>query len=484
MILAPPPETKPNFHYVRLANELESKILEGIYQVGEKLPSIRDLHNRMGLSISTIYQSYIELEKRELIEARPKSGYYVKAPLHPILPSPNAIMQVSKPKKVDMESMVQNIVSSMCDPSLIQMGCAVLNPELLPLKQFSRNLQALSRQKMESIMSVYGSPSGDPSLRRQLAKRAFGNPDGYQADDIIVTSGGMEAVHLCLQAVAKPGDTIAVESPSFFNILHLLEASGMYALEIPTSPEDGPDLDALENALKRQEIKAYICISNFQNPLGFVIPDEKKKKMVDLFARHNVPLIEDNIYGDLYFDENRPSTLKSFDTYGIVMLCSSFSKTLAAGLRVGWTMPGRFKDKVLKLKIAFTIASPILNQQLIAEFLQSGSYDRHLRKLRTALKSQMRHTSLAIARNFPQGTKMTSPNGGFILWVELDPSIDSIAVYNEAREQGIVTIPGPICSSSHKFRNYMRLSCGNPWTEEFQQVYVTLGEILHRHLKR
>ncbi len=472
-------EIKPEFHYVRLANELEEKVKAGTYRIGEKLPSIRQLHHRMGLSISTIYQTYIELEKREIIEAKPKSGYYVKAISQPLLPVPKMKKHRLKAKKVQIHNLVESIVASISNPDFLQLGCTMLSPELLPLKQFSRAIRSLSKRNMEDIVT-YGALEGAPELRRQIAKRMIGNSNHVKEDEIIVTNGCMEALSLCLRAVAGAGDTIAVESPTFFSILQLIEDLGMYALEMPTSPQNGIDLDFLEKALTSNPIRACLLIPNFHNPLGCVIPDENKLRLVKISQKNNMPIIEDDIYGDLNFEEPRPTTLKFFDKHDNVLYCSSFSKTLAPGLRVGWTLPGKFAGKVKRLKLNSALMSPTLNHLIIADFLKSGSYDRHLRKLRNALKNQMRQTSLAIARHFPDGTMVTSPSGGFMLWVELDRSIDSFEVYQEALRHNISVIPGVICSNSNKYSHFIRISCGLPWSEKLQQGVIRIGEIIHQ----
>jgi len=474
-----PDREKSDFQYLRLANEIESKILGGEYAAGDRLPSLRKLHKQLSLSISTVYQAYIELEKRGFTEARIKSGFYVKPLLRNVLPFPKFEKQKdAKPKKVSINPVASSIVEAMSDPNILQLGAAAPAPELLPLKQLARTVKSVSLKNLESIMATYEHPSGNIELRRQIAKRTLGLSEKIAPDEILTTNGCIEAVNLCLRAVAKYGDTVAVESPTYHGFLQLIEDLGMYALELPTDVTTGIDLNYLEEALNRNTVKACLFNPNFHNPLGYNMPEENKERLVVLLNRKEIPLIEDDLCGDLYFGEKRPATLKSFDKKGLVLYCSSFSKTLAPGLRIGWTIPGKYLTTVKRLKLNTSVASSRLNQCVIAEFLKSGAHDRHLRKMRNALKNQMSNMALAIARHFPEGTKITSPSGGLLLWLQLDEAVDGLELYQEARKHNISILPGIICSSSDKYKNCIRISCGYPWSDRLEKGIVTLGRII------
>jgi DNA-binding transcriptional MocR family regulator len=299
-------------------------------------------------------------------------------------------------------------------------------------------------------------------------------------DEMVITSGCIEAVSLCLQAVGSPGDTVVVESPTYPWFLQIIEDQNKFALEIPTDPQTGVDLDQLERAVRKNAVAACLLVPNFHNPLGFEMSEEKKKALVKMMAGKQIPIIEDNIHGELYFGKTRPNTLKSMDRLGLVLHCASFSKTLSPGLRVGWALPGRFTDRVKRLKMNGTIASPTLNQQVVAQFLKTGAFDRHLRRLRTALKNQITNTALAIARYIPEGTRITAPQGGLTLWVELDKRVDGLKVFQEARKQKISIFPGIICSTTGRYGNFIRISCGYPWSAAVEGGIITLAEIIRK----
>ncbi len=464
------------FHYRRLATEIEATIVEGGYKAGERLPSLRSQHQRTGLSITTVSQAYLELEKRGLVETREKSGFYIKPQLTGLLPLPRVQAHPAVAQRVAMNVLVESIHEALADPEMLPLGAAIPSAALLPVRQLAMTTKAVAGRYLREGGIGYGPVAGVPELQRQLAQRSPGG--GGTREEIIITNGCLDAIQLCLRAVAGPGDTILVESPTFTCYLQLIEDLKMLVLELPTDPVHGLDFVALQQAVAGAEIKACILNPNFQNPLGFAMAAADKQQVVDFLNHHQVPIIEDDIYGDLFFGPCRPSTLKSFDRQGLVLYCSSFSKSLAPDLRVGWTMAGRFSEQVKRLKFNAAIASSKLNQWVVAEFLQNGHYDRHLRKLRTSLKNQVANTGLAVARYFPAGTKISAPQGGYILWVQLPAGIDGMAVFNAAKKRKIFILPGRISSSSGNFQNCIRISCGLPWGARIEEGIRSLGEIV------
>jgi len=428
------------------------------------------------VSISTVLQAYLLLESKGLIEARPQSGFYVKLRLEKLPPEPKTSNPSAFAAQVGVGELVSRVLEAARNPEIVPLGAAVPSHELLPVKQLSR-LVAVAARRHGTLAINYDFPPGHEALRRQIARRSLDWGCSLSADDILTTSGAMEAVNLCLRAVAKPRDTIAIESPTFYGVLQAIESLGMKALEIATHPREGVDLGALEYAIKRNKVRACIMIPNFNNPLGSCVSDKNKRELVEVLGRREIPLIEDDIYGELYFGDSRPKTAKAFDKKGLVLLCSSFSKDLAPGYRVGWTAPGRFRAQVERLKFMNTVATSTLPQMAIAQFLESGGYDRHLRRLRRSLATQVQMVSLAISQYFPQGTKVTRPAGGFVLWVELPRSVNSLELHSKALQEKISVVPGPIFSAKQKYQNFIRLSCGEPWSSRLEQALMTLGRL-------
>ncbi len=326
--------------------------------------------------------------------------------------------------------------------------------------------------------STLVTPSGSEALRREIAKRSLDAGDAITPDDIVVTCGCMEALSLCLRALARPGETVAVESPAYFGTLQAIEVLGLRALEIPTDPETGLSVEALEEALGRMKIAALVVTPNVHNPLGCIMPDDRKRQLVALLAAHGVPAIEDDTYGELAFGDVRPRSLRAFDRAGLVLTCGSFSKTLTPEYRVGWVIPGPYRDRILHLKFATTAATAVPPQLALASYLASGGYEQHLRRLRRSLQGTVDRFSFEIAERFPEGTRISRPAGGYLLWVQLPAGINTVALQRQAVSRGLSVAPGPAFSASGAFSNYLRLNAGHPWSARTRDALDLLAGLI------
>jgi len=460
----------------QVASHIAALIERGTLRAGDRVPSVRRLSRQQGVSVATVLLAYQKLESRGFIEARPQSGHYVRALRRSILPEPRAARPSCTASRVSIAGLVSKVYGAARDPHIVPFGAAYLSPDLLPTEKLNRTLSAIARTA-GGVGVLYDPPPGYPHLRRLVARRAVEWGCSLSADDLITTFGAMEALTLCLRAVAQAGDTVAVESPAYYGLLQLIESLGIKAIEIPALPRVGMDLDALDETLARHRIKACLAIPNYSNPLGSAMTDERKERLVATLARKEIPLIEDDIYGELHFGDARPRPAKAFDRQGLVMLCSSFSKTLAPGYRVGWTAPGRFREKVEQLKFAQSLATATLPQMAIADFIEHGGYDHHLRTLRRRLMTQVQQVSCAIAEHFPPGPRVSRPEGGFVLWVEL-PGVSALDLHERALSAGISVAPGPIFSAKARFSNCVRISCGYPWSDVLDHSIRTLGRMV------
>ena len=467
-----------HFRYVALADEIQENIMTGQFRPGEKLPSLRKLHNQLGLSVSTIHQAYIELEKRGRVEAREKSGFYVRALLKNPLPSPRKDQEKAAPSRVKINALAETILSDLQSENMLQLGAAVASREFMPVKQLSRIMKSMSVDELGTSIATYDPCIGNTDLRHALAKQMLGNACKVFPNDIITTNGCLEAVSLCLRAVADPGDTILVESPVFHCFLQLIEDLNMYVLELPGCPDQGMDPDAFEAIVSSNDIKACLLNTNFQNPLGSVLSPEGKKAVLKIANSRGLPIIEDDIYGDLYYGDKRPATFKSMDTSGSVLYCSSFSKTLAPGLRAGWTIPGKYREKVIRLKLNTQLSCPGISHRVAARFMETGAYDRHLRRLRNQVKNQASALAIAISNHFPKDTRLTFPRGGMMIWIELNKAIDTMTIYQRARTHNVSIMPGRICSSSDRYNHCLRLNCGIKWGPELEKGVALLGRLI------
>lgn len=468
-----------NFLYKRLSQEFEERILKGDLIAGEKLPSLRSLHQKLGLSIGTVYQAYVDLEAAGLVEARPKSGFYVSGS-RVGRSLPRYTRKPTRPGPVTMTGITKEVMDASLDPDLIPLGASTLSPELFPHKHLGRIIKSFSMDNIQSSLK-YSHPLGNPLLRRLLANRMVGLIPAITDQDLIVTNGCMEGVALALQIVTRPGDMVAVESPTHFAFLQLLREMGLHAIAVPTDPGKGIDPDILTRVLDRHPVKTCLTIPNFHNPLGTLMSEERKKEVVRITNDRGVPVIEDDIYGEMYFGKSRPSLLKSYDRADLVFTCSSLSKALAPGFRIGWCAPPqRYLGALGRLKAAFSTASPTLPQEVLVEFMSGGSMDRYLRSLRAKLKRQVTETAQGIGRHFPAGTRFSLPQGGNILWIELPDRIDGIELYHRALAAGVSIVPGRAFSLSDDFENYIRISATSPYGRRIEEGLSIVGGLIDR----
>ena len=475
---APPPACQDRMkRYEKFAEEIAELIRSGVLAPDARLPSVRYASQTHGVSPSTVFQAYYLLERRGLIRARPRSGYFVTAQGARSLVEPQVSPGVQPSTEVDVSELVFSVLASIKDPDTIPFGSAFPSPLLFPLPRLARSL-ARSARDMDPRLMVADLSPGNPQLRRQIALRYMVTGVMLPLEELLITNGALEALNLCLQAVTQPGDTVAIEAPAFYASLQVLERLKLKAVEIPVHPREGVDLGVLAEALARHPIKACWFMTSFQNPLGATLPDAKKQALVELLRQHQVPLIEDDVYAELYFGQQPPKPAKAFDTAGLVMHCGSFSKSLAPGYRVGWVAAGRFAQKVERLKLMTTLSASLPAQAAIADYLQHGGYDRHLRRLRYALEEQQSALLAAVARHLPAETRVTQPAGGYFLWLELPERVDSLKLFQLALAQGISIAPGPIFSPTRRFRNCIRLNYGHPWDERCEQALETLGRII------
>jgi DNA-binding transcriptional MocR family regulator len=471
---------RASFLYKSVAEDISGLIHGGTLATGERVPSVRRLSRQRRISISTVLQAYQLLESRGLIEARPQSGYYVRGARRPV-EEPAVSRPPKSPRPVDVHALVSRVLEDRRWNELIPFGTSIPHQGLMPAAKLQRLLSSIARHHPSTLTS-YTFPPGHEALRRQIALRMRDWGVRVAADDIIVTNGCIEAINLCLRAVAKAGDVIALESPTYFGLLQIIESHGMKALEIPTHPRDGVSLEVLELAIEREKVKACMLMPTVSNPLGSTMPEAAKKRLVAMLAERDIPLIEDCVYSALHFGATQPFAAKAYDRKGTVMLCSSFSKTFAPGFRLGWAVPGRYAAHVQMLKFVSSVGVSDLFQLAAAEFLASGGYDRLLRRLRRTYAQQIEGVKHVVSRHFPEKTRVTRPSGGFVLWVVMPEGADSVAIYEQAVKEGIGVAPGPMFSASSRYRNCMRVNCGLPWSAQAERALARIGELARKQI--
>ncbi|KIU46965.1 MULTISPECIES: PLP-dependent aminotransferase family protein [Pseudomonas] len=466
--------------YVNLAELIGARIEQGLYRPGDRLPSVRALSVEHGVSLSTVQQAYRVLEDHGLAAPRPKSGYFV--PDHRPLPAlPDVSRPAQRPVDISQWDQVFELVRSVPRKDVVQLGRGMPDVGSPTLKPLLRSLAQLSRrQDMPGL--YYDTVAGTEALREQVARLMLDSGCSLSTADLVITTGCQEALSISVRAVCQPGDIVAVESPSFHGAMQTLKGLGMKALEIPTDPLTGISLEALELALEQWPIKLIQLTPSCNNPLGYIMPEARKRALLTLAQRFDVAILEDDVYGDLAYTYPRPRTIKSFDDDGRVLLCSSFSKTLAPGLRVGWVAPGRYLERVMHMKYISTGYTATQPQLAIADFIEGGHYQPHLRRVRGQYQRARDQMIDWVSRYFPAGTRASRPQGGFVLWVELPESFDTLRLNRALLEQGVQIAVGSIFSASGKFRNCLRMNFAARATAEIEAAVRKVGETAIRLL--
>lgn len=462
--------------YELLAWEIEGLIGSGTYKSGDPLPSVRALGEQKKLSVTTVLKAYYMLEAQGLVEARSRSGFYVSRTRQHLTPEPLISTPDLDPSRLEVQQLVGMLLKDGLNPDVVPLGAAYPDPELSATEKLNRICTAISR-KLGNRTGQYDMPPGCLEFREQIARHMVAAGCSLAADDIVTTFGATEAISVCLRAVCRQGDTVAVESPIGMDTLLALELLGLKALEIPTHPRDGISLEALRFAVDNNQVQACLVIPNFNNPLGSLMPDDQKRRLVKVMTERRIPVIEDDVFGDIHFERDRPSTVKSFDTDGWVMLCSSFSKSTSPGYRLGWTAPGRFLSKVSWIKYTSSSACTTLHHLAMADFMAHGGFKQHLRLVRREYGNRVSSLRRAVIRLFPKGIKVTRPLGGFLLWVEMPRSVNALDLYKRALDSGISIAPGHIFSASDRYRNFIRLNAGL-WSDELEWAVKRLGRLI------
>ena len=461
--------------YLQIAEQLAQLIRNGTLARGEKLPSVRVLARQHGVAQTTVVQAYHWLEDARLITARPRSGFFVAA--RPVsLPEPSTPRPMRRPREVSVDWLGQRILGRNQPVDIISYSSGTPGPELFNPDRVRRAV-VRAAQRHRNLLCTYPGSSGHEDARRALARYAVSLGCSLDPENIVITGGCMDSIALCLRAVTQPGDVVALESPTHFSFLEVLQGLHLKALEIPTHPRHGLSLDALQLALDTQPVKAVMVVPTLSNPLGSCMPQAERKRLVQMAARHDMAVIEDAIYNDLVEVDEMRRTVKSYDTTGHVMLCDSFSKTLAPGLRLGWLEAGRWAEKLRAIKDLQAGGQSAVLELALADLITQAGHAAAMRQLRTAVAARMDEVRHVIAAHFPQGTRVSDPPGGLLLWLELPRALDSVQLHEACLAQQILIAPGTVFSASGRFRNCLRIGVGGDWTPAHLGALRTVGDM-------
>ena len=464
--------------YRQVIDLITENMETGTLRPGDRLPSLRKMSRTAGVSIPTVRQAYIELERRRRVESRPKSGFYVRHRAANDIVSMTRTASM-KPAHLCCRPLMERVYDGINRPELVPLGIANPSMAKTAAKTLHRTMKRVMARAEERSLG-YASTLGEPTLRRQIAYQYLDSVGAtVEPDEICITNGGQEALLLALRAVANAGDVIAVETPTYHGMLELIDSLGMLAVEVETCPEEGVTLSVLERTLKSHSVKACLFSTTLGNPLGVTMPESDRREMVGLLEKYDVALVEDDVYGELRFDGTRPVPAQFLGSKARITTCGSFSKTAASGYRIGWVVSQHYVNEIARLKRAFSCSSGFLQQLTLADFLASGDYGRHIKALRPVLQRNCERMRALVAEHFPSATKTSRPVGGSVLWLELPKNVDAEELFDDAIEAGISIAPGPIFSPIARYSNFVRLSFGHPWNDKTENAIKWLGQRVH-----
>lgn len=474
------PDTDGAPLYAALAQTLATAIADGHLPAGSRMPSLRVLARQHGLSLNTVLAAYRDLESRGLIAAHERSGYRVcsviASPDHPLS------KRAQRPTGKAQVDLMTQLLAAQAQPGMFDLAFAApRGRRFYPTARLARHTAAVLR-RTHDVPGRYALPPGSPRLRAGIARRAAQMGMRLAAESIVLTHGAVEALQLALRATTRAGDTVGIEAPSYFNLYPLLDSLQLRALEIPTHPRDGLDVDVAESLLQAGRLQALVVMPTVHNPLGCTMPVAHKRRLAALAARHRVAVIEDLVYAELQFQEPLSPAVKAFDDAGWVIACSGYSKTLAPDYRLGWVEGGRFTDAIARLKFTNSASQSLLLCEALAGLMDDG-LDRHMRLLRRIYQQQVERVRHLVATHFPPGTRATQPAGGFLLWLELPHRCDAGHLFQDALAEGIVVMPGQVYSQGARYRHCLRLSCALEIDAHYESAIARLGQLAHSQLE-
>ncbi len=466
--------------YETLVVQIREQIEHKIWGIGDKLPSLRKQAELSGMSLMTVLNAYQTLESQGWITSHARSGYFVAPQVHYTEPKVSG-QEVQSTETVDINDFIFDILQASKTPNIVGFGSVYPDPKLYPRTQINKSLMsAASHMPISSLLDNL--PPGNENLRHIIAQRYAAMGMNIPEQEIVITAGALEALNLSLQAVTEPGDWVVIESPTFYGALQSLQRHNLRALSVRTHPQTGIDLEALAKVLQSHKVKACWLMTNHQNPLGSTMPLEKKQRLIELLTEHNVYLIEDDVYNELYFSGRKPMPAKAFDPRGMTLHCSSFSKSLVAGYRIGWVAAGNKALDIQKIQLMSTLSTSAPIQLALANYLTSRHYESHLKRLRRKLEQRKFAMWQAVRDEFPASVEVNYSEGGYFLWVELPANLDATKLYHVALKQNISIAPGAMFSVNNQFAHCFRLNASLECTEPVKRAIKQLAQMINTML--
>lgn len=463
--------------YQNIVEYFIKNIESGSILAGEKLPSLRKISDQFDVSLSTAVEAYRKLELFGYVTAKDRSGYVARIPSggdNVLLPSKKFQSRITEIDHIDE---IIQLINQTMDSEIAPFGVGTPEMALYPHKMLNRYFTRMIRLHPQASSSyIFG--LGLEELRVELARWVRPSVGVTSKEKILITNGCLEAINLALGAECSVGDIVAIESPCYFGLLHAIHHHGLKAIEVKTDPKSGIDPESLEDLAKKNKIRALISTPTAQNPLGFTMSDGRKKQILAVCKKYKIRLIENDIYGELSYETKRPKTYKYFDKDEIVTYCSSFSKFLGPGLRLGWCIVAGDVTPYLRQKLSLNLSTASLTQHVVCNILRNEDLSKVGHAMAGHYKKNVQIYSNVFQNLMGERLILTQPTGSYFLWARIQ-DLDSRTAYQKAKKQKISFAPGPIFSACSQYNNYLRLNCAHEFTEKRRQELTTLAKILN-----
>lgn len=459
--------------YRQLATSLQQRIRSGALPPRTRLPTVRQLAQQLGVTRLTVHSAYAELQAGGWIEATVGRGTFVAERIEQLVAPPEAELG----REATPAGMLADMLRMTQLPGLAALARADPAPELFPLRNWQRATELALSSGGPGLM-IYTTSQGDQVLRSILAEAVRERGISAGPDELMIVSGVTNGMALATTLLARPGSTVLVEEPTYLGLLNILAAHGVRAVGLPTDDE-GLVVEAVEEALRVERPAFLYTIPTFHNPRGNSLSAPRRAALLELAARHSLPIVEDDIYGQLGYEGAPPRALKADDRAGQVLYMSSFSKNLMPGLRMGYVVaPPATIRQLVRLRQAQDICSSPLTQRALAIFIEQGWLHSHLRRMLPRYRERRDAMLRAMERHFPMGVTWTHPRGGFSTWVTLPPGLPVMELYLAAIGRGVAFAPGQVFSASDESSPHLRLCFGAEPPERIAEAIATLGALI------
>jgi DNA-binding transcriptional MocR family regulator len=445
--------------YLTVAETLQRLIVGGEIEHGARLPSVRSAMRSFGVSKNTLIAAYAHLEMSGVISAKDRSGYFVARERDNELARAPYIIDHPLSLVEQRGQDILNDLVALRDRHGHDLLSPMLDPKLLPLGMVSRTARKILTEDLRACLTPDFGPGYRP-LRRALAGYYRTREISADDHDFVITLGCTHALVSAVEASTAPGDTIAIRTPTFYPLLRIIHSLNRKIIEIPSTANRAGDLERLEEAIERFNVRACVVSVSLPDPYGASLSDVDKRRLIDLAERFNMAMIEDDVFGHVSIRNKLMRPLKAFDQNGRVLHCSSFSKTLGSGLRVGWCMPGRYAKAMQNVRSIVAPAMPVFEQAVIAKLLESPSFSRHVRELKLNVRQNIHALQNALGEGLLAGSHLTSKDGGLLAWVRLPAGTSATTIYKAALERNVALAPGGMYSLANQFDDHIRLFLG------------------------